>query len=122
MLAAHQAVARREFLERFTPDESGVDQQRWLPLAHGPDAEWALRLWSLAAWALLLLPASWVAAQQLGGVLGRVLASQQGAGSWALECWSLVAATLLLLHALREAAQVLRVPLQGGELQAGQGT
>ena len=77
MLAGHETMARKHFLEQFAPGDyrqpyTSMDQRRWSPLAHGRCSAWVLRLWSFAAWVLLLLPTSWTALHMLAGVVETV--------------------------------------------------
>ena len=60
-----------QFLQHYAPPDC-PEQERWSPLNSGTESVWALWLWSLAAWALVLAPAAWAlveggaAAWQLG--------------------------------------------------------
>ena len=51
-----------QFLGQFAP-EYWHQHRIWSPIFHGPDSLWALWLWGVCAWALLLLPTSWALVQ-----------------------------------------------------------
>ena len=91
LLVVLEDIGRREFLIAHAPHDC-PDQERWSPLNSGTESVWALWLWSLAAWALVLAPAAWALVEG-GAAAWRLLPPSAGretcgALPWLCNAWN----------------------------------